>query len=254
VKKSPISAQGGRRQLLAWLACAIALSMALGGLCVEGAARGAAGEAHPAWSTDEVMRELDREAKELHSLTADIERTTVTVVVNDRSTESGRIFLRTDGKMRIELTKPDRRTILRNGDKVWRYLPKAQRVEEYDISKYGALADSLLTIGLGSSGSSLKKHYLVTVLGAESLDDRKTVLLELVPKDAKLRNQIDRIQLWVDTSSWLAIQQKFFETGSGDYIVIDYRNIITNTKLPDSEFKPKWPKDVTVVKPQSSNP
>ena len=48
------------------------------------------------------MRELDREAKNLRTLTADIERTTVTVVVNDKSTETGRIFLRTDEKMSIE--------------------------------------------------------------------------------------------------------------------------------------------------------
>jgi len=236
------------------VACSIALPLALAGLFVGGAAGLTAGQAHPAWTTEAVMRELDREAKDLHSLTADIERTTVTVVVNDRSTESGRIFLRTDGKMRIELTKPDQRTILRNGDKVWHYLPKTKRVEEYDLSKYGALADSLLTIGLGSSGSSLNKHYLVTVLGEESLESRKTVQLELVPKDAKFRNQIDRIQLWVDTTTWLAIQQKFFETGAGDYIVINYRNISTNTKLPENDFKPKWPKDVTVVKPQSSGP
>ena len=206
-----------------------------------------------ALTMDDVMRELDRESKSLHSLTADIERTTVTVVVNDRSTESGRIFMRRDEKMRIELSKPDQRIILRNGDKVWHYLPKAKRVEEYDISKYGALADSLLTIGLGSSGSSLKKHYLVTVLGEESVENRKTVELELVPKDEKFRNQIARIQLWVDTANWLAIQQKFFETGSGDYIVINYRNITTNMKMAENEFKPHWPKDVKLVKPQSDN-
>lgn len=254
MKKSPISAPVGRRPLLARLACYMILPMLLVGLSVRPTGGGTAGQAHPAWTSEAVMRELDREAKELHSLTADIERTTVTVVVNDRSTESGRIFLRTDGKMRIELTKPDQRTILRNGDKVWHYLPKTKRVEEYDLSKYGALADSLLTVGLGSSGSSLNKHYLVTVLGEETLENQKTVQLELVPKDAKLRNQIDRIQLWVDTSSWLAIQQKFFETGAGDYIVINYRNISTNAKLPENDFKPKWPKDVTVVKPQSSSP
>ncbi|HKO05534.1 MAG TPA: outer membrane lipoprotein-sorting protein [Candidatus Acidoferrales bacterium] len=245
-----MKAHGGRRRLLARLACSMAL---LAALPVVSAGQ-AAGQGHSAVSAEAVMRELDREAKELHSLSADIERTSVTVVVNDRSTESGRIFMRTDGKMRIELTKPDQRTILRNGDKVWHYLPKTKRVEEYDISKYGALADSLLTIGLGSSGSTLKKHYLVTVLGEESLENRKTVQLELVPKDEKFRNQIDRIQLWVDTTSWLAIQQKFFETGAGDYIVINYRNITTNTKMPESDFKPKWPKDVKVVKPQSANP
>jgi outer membrane lipoprotein-sorting protein len=243
-----------RRRLLARLAGWIALPVALAVLPFGWTVGGAAGQARSAMSTDTVMRELDREAKNLHSLTADIERTSVTVVVNDRSTESGRIFMRTDGKMRIELTKPDQRTILRNGDKVWHYLPKTKRVEEYDISKYGALADSLLTIGLGSSGSSLRKHYLVTVLGEESVESRKTVQLELVPKDEKFRNQIDRIQLWVDTTTWLAIQQKFFETGSGDYIVINYRNISTNTKMPENDFKPRWPKDVKVVKPQSANP
>jgi outer membrane lipoprotein-sorting protein len=234
--------------VLARVACAILLLAVLRGLPL----RGAAPQAHAAPSKETVMRELDREAKALHSLTADIERTTVTVVVNDRSTESGKIFMRTDGKMRIELTKPDQRMILRNGDKVWHYLPKTKRVEEYDIGKYGALADALLTIGLGSSGSSLKKHYLVTVLGEASVEERKTVQLELVPMDQKLRNQFDRIQLWVETTTWLAIQQKFFETGSGDYIVINYRNIVTNTKMPESDFKPRWPKGVTVVKPQAN--
>ena len=233
-----------RTRVSAGLACGILL-LAAGG-------RGASPQTQKELNLDSVMRELDRKAKELHSLTADIERTTVTVVVNDKSTETGKIFMRTDGKMRIELTKPDQRMILRNGDKVWHYLPKTKRVEEYDISKYGALADSLLTIGLGSSGSSLKKHYLVTLLGEANVDDRKTAQLELVPKDEKLRNQIDRIQLWVDTVSWLAIQQKFFETGSGDYIVINYRNIITNTKMPENDFRPRWPKDVAVVKPQAN--
>jgi len=232
------------------LASVIGLSVSQGTLPLAwGTARARGG-----LSTDDVMRELDRESKNLHTLEADIERTSVTVVVNDKSTESGRIFMRTDGKMRIELSKPDQRVILRNDNKVWHYLPKTKRVEEYDISKYGALADSLLTIGLGSSGASLKKHYLVTVVGTDSVENKKTVELELVPRDDKFRSQIDRIQLWVDTSAWLAIQQKFFETGSGDYIVINYRNITTNMKLPENDFKPHWPKDVKLVKPQSDNP
>ena len=234
--------------LSARLVCGFLL-MATAGL----AARTSRTQNHPGPSLDRVLKELDNEAKQLKSLSADIERTTVTVVVNDKSTESGKFYMRTDDKMRIELTNPDQRIILRVGDKVWHYVPKTKRVEEYDISKYGGLADSLLTIGLGSSGGSLKKHYLVTVLGDVAVDERKTVQLELVPKDEKLRNQIDRIQLWVDTTTWLAIQQKFFETGSGDYIVINYRNIVTNKKLPESDFKPPWPKDTKVVKPQANS-
>ncbi len=238
--------------MAAWLSVHLAVATPFFGLAA--ADHRAEGQSRTKWTTEGVLRELDEAAKKFHSVTADVERTTVTVAVDDRSTESGKIFLRSDGKMRIELAKPDQRTILRNGDKVWHYLPKAKRVEEYDLGKHAGLADSVLSLGLGSTGSSLKKQYLVTVLGEETVEKSKTVVLELVPKDEKFRNQIARIQLWVDTSNWLSIQQKLFETGSGDYIVIVYRNIVTNAKLAENDFKPHWPKDVTVVKPQATAP
>ena len=97
-------------RLPARLACGIAL--VLGGRAA--AMRAAPAQTHNRPSAESVLRELDREAKGLHDLSADIERTTVTAVVNDKSTETGRMFMRTDGKMRIEFAKPDQRTILRN--------------------------------------------------------------------------------------------------------------------------------------------
>ena len=253
MKKILIRLRGNHVRLCARTAAPLALSIALAST-LAGAALPeplASAQSQKKWTTDGVLRELDIAEKKFRSLTADVERTTVTVAVNDRSTESGKIFLRSDGKMRIELSKPDQRTILRNGDKVWHYLPKAKRVEEYDLGKHAGLADSLLSLGLGSSGGALKKQYLVTVLGEESVENHNTVVLELVPKDEKFRNQIARIQLWVDTSNWLSIQQKLFETGTGDYIIILYRNIVTNPRLPEEGFKPRWPRDVTVVKPQA---
>ncbi len=78
----------------------------------------------PKPTVESVIAELDLSAKQFRGLTADIERTKVTVVVNDRSTESGQIYVRHDDKMRIEFTKPDTRTILRTGDTLWVYVPK----------------------------------------------------------------------------------------------------------------------------------
>ena len=203
----------------------------------------------PKQTVESVLEELDQASKQFHSLTADVERTKVTVVVNDRSTESGQIFVRRDDKMRIEMTKPDVRTILRNGDTLWIYVPKTKRLEEYDLGKHRAVVDQLLRLGLGSKGSDLKNHYLLTVISEGTLDSRKTVLLELTPKEAKIRSQIARIQLWIDLSNWIAIQQKFYETGTEDYFIIHYSNLV-RTKLPDSKFKQDWPKDVHRVKPQ----
>ena len=106
-----------------------------------------------------ILKQLDRDAKNFESLTADVERTKVTVVVDDHSTESGQMQVRRDDKMRIELTSPDPRTILRDGDHLFIYTPKDHQVEEYDLSKHRELVDQFLLLGFGTSAESLKKGY-----------------------------------------------------------------------------------------------
>jgi outer membrane lipoprotein-sorting protein len=197
-----------------------------------------------------VLKQLDTQAGDFHSLTADLERTKVTVVVNDKSTESGKIFVRRDDKMRIELTLPDPRTILRDGNDFYIYNPKIHRVEEYNLGKKKSLVDQFLLLGFGTSGSELKKSYSIALQGEESLDNRKVVLLELLPKSEDIKNQLSKIQLWIDESTWLPAQQKFYETGSGDYFIIQYKNIARNLRITDAEFKPHWPRGTTRVKPQ----
>ncbi len=207
--------------------------------------------AQGARSLEEVVKQLDREATEFQSLTADVERTKVTVVVNDHSTESGQMEVRRDNKMRIDLTTPDPRTILRDGDHLYVFNPKINRVEEYDLSKHRALVDQFLLLGFGTSGESLKASYAVMLQGEETLGTQKVVRLELVPKAPDVRNEISKIDLWIDEATWLPAQQQFFETGSGDYFIIRYTNVSRNARLADSRFKPHWPNGVTKVKPQS---
>jgi outer membrane lipoprotein-sorting protein len=203
------------------------------------------------WTLDNILKQMDAQAANFHSLTADLERTKVTVVVNDKSTESGQIFVRMDDKMRIELTQPDARTILRDGDNFYIYNPKIHRVEEYNLGKKKSVVDQFLLLGFGTSGSSLKESYTVTLQGEETLDNRKVLLLELLPKTDEVRKQLSKIQLWLDESTWLPVQQQFFETGSGDYFIIRYRNINRNVRIPDNEFKPHWPHGTTRVQPQA---
>ena len=175
----------------------------------------------------------------------------MTVVVNDKSTESGQISVRHDDKMRIEVTQPDARTILRDGDNFYIYNPKIHRVEEYNLGKKKSVVDQFLLLGFGTSGSSLKDSYGLTLQGEETLDNRKVLLLELLPKTDEVRKQLSKIQLWLDESTWLPVQQQFFETGSGDYFIIRYRNIKRNVRIPDNDFKPHWPHGTTRVQPQA---
>ena len=202
------------------------------------------------WTLDAVLKQLDRESGAFRSLSADVERTKVTVVVNDRSTESGQMQVRRDGKMRIDLTSPDPQTILRDGDHLYIYTPKIHRVEEYDLGKRRALIDEFVLLGFGTSGQDLKKGYLVTLQGEETLDGAKVIRLELTPKSDDVRNQISKIELWLDESTWMPVQQQFYENGAQDYFIIRYSHMARNVTLADSRFKPHWPGGVTHVKPQ----
>lgn len=193
---------------------------------------------------------MDHEQTQFQSLTANIERTKVTVVVNDHSTESGQIEVRRDGKMRIELMSPDQKTILRDGDHIYVYTPKIRRVEEYDLGKHRDLVDQLLLLGFGTSGDSLRKSYLITLQGEDNLNGQKVAHLELTPRSDDIRKQISKIDLWLNEASWLPAQQQFVETGSGDYSTIRYVNVARNVAIPDGRFRPSWPKGVTHVKPQ----
>jgi outer membrane lipoprotein-sorting protein len=199
---------------------------------------------------DYVLSMMDRSAEDFKTLTADIEHIKYTAVVQDTSTESGQLFVRKDLKLRIDFLKPDPRTILRNGDNLYIYTPKMSRVEEYNIGKNRAMADQYLALGFGTRTQTLQNNYTVSLDGEEELDGHKTVLLDLVPKSDEFRKQISKVQIWVDEASWLPVQQKFYETGAGDYVLSHYTKVMKNLKINDNKFKPDWPKGTKVEKPR----
>ncbi len=198
---------------------------------------------------EDALRQLDGQARTFHSMTANVERTKVTVVVNDHSTESGEMVVRGDD-MRIDLKTPDQRTILRRGDKLSIYNPNLKRVEEYDLGKHRTLVDQFLRLGFGTSGKSLTKIYKVVLAGESTLEGKKVAELELTPRSAEVANQISKIQIWFDEVQWLPVEQKFIETGSGDYFIIRYTNPMRNPPIPKDTFKSEWPKGTVKIHPQ----
>src|SRR5215469_14342348 len=73
-------------------------------------------QAHSKLTLEYVLTMMDKSADDFRSLTAALDHVTYTALVKDTSTESGEIYVRKDSKMRIDFTRPDPRTIIRNGD------------------------------------------------------------------------------------------------------------------------------------------
>ena len=237
-----------RAKLRLWNAAS--LLMLIGFFTVTARSQPRVGQNNGGWTIEGVLGMMDKAGQDFHTLTADVEHQKYTAVVKDTSTESGHIYVRRDDKMRIEMTKPDPRTILRAGDSLFIFNPKINRVEEFNLGKNKALVDQYLRLGFGTRAEELKKSYLVSVIGEEEVENKKTVILELTPKSEAMRNQITKIDMWIDEASWLPVQQKFFEADSGDYMLFRYSNEMKNLKISDAKFKQDWPKGVTRVKPR----
>jgi hypothetical protein len=92
------------------------------------------------------------------------------------------------------------------------------------------------------------KLYDVKYAGAETVNGSQTAKVELVPKSAKLRNNIASITLWIDPTRG-PVQQKIVEP-SGDYRLAKYSDIQLNQKLPDGAFKLKTTGKTKTISPQ----
>ena len=206
-------------------------------------------QSHGAWTLENVLGELNSHGGDFHSLSADVERTKVTVVVDDRSTSTGTILVHAD-KMLLQMNPPDARTILKTGDSLYVYTPGLKRVEEYNLGRNRELVDGFMLLGFGTRGTELRKNYQVSLIGESLLGDKRAVELQLVSKSDAVKDQFSKIQIWFDTSTWLPLQQQFYETGSGDYSIIRYSNIVRNPAIRDSQFKAHWPKGTEKIKPQ----
>ena len=152
--------------------------------------------------------------------------------------------------MAADITEPAKKTLLFSGGKVQVYQAGINQITEYNVAKNRQELESFLVLGFGGSGRDLLKQYEVKYLGTEQADGTNTEKLQLIPKSVKVRNNVERILLWIDPARGVSVQQQFFEP-SGDYRLTKYSNIELNQKIPDSVFKIKTDGKTKVVSPQT---
>ena len=185
-----------------------------------------------------ILSRMNDAAKRLKSLSADLEYTKVTVLVNDKSTEEGRLFFRKvkPPEIRIEMQQPDSKVILFKKNKAEIYLPKINQLQEYSMEQKSGLVEEFFLLGFGSETEELKKSYQLKYIKEEELEGDTTALLELIPRKESVASQITKIEMWVSEESWLPAQQQFFEPG-GDYLIARYSAVKVNLRIPPSTFE-----------------
>ena len=197
----------------------------------------------------EILDRMNDEAKRLKTVSANLEYTKVTVLVNDKSTETGKLLYRKgkNPEIRIDIQKPNPETILFRKNKAEIYLPKINQVQEYNLEQKSELVEQFFLLGFGSETGDLKKSYNVTYLKEEDIEGDTTALLEFLPRRENLAQQLVKIHIWISEESWLPVQQKFFES-TGDYLIAHYTGVKVNLFLPGSAFELQPASDAKRVK------
>jgi outer membrane lipoprotein-sorting protein len=202
------------------------------------------------YTLDQVLAKMNEVGKAFQSMTAALEKTKVTVIVDDHYTEFGTIYVARRGKdtqIKIDISKPEKQSLLMKGGKAILYFPKLKQAQEFVLGQNQGKAESALLVGFGQSSDGIKNFYNAALLGEETIDGKKTSILELKPKDPKAAAQFTSVRLWMDQSRWIPVQTRTTE-GSGDYMVMKFTNVKTNSRIANSVFDLKLPKDVQIVK------
>lgn len=99
------------------------------------------------------------------------------------------------------------------------------------VSQY----EGYLMLGFGASGKDLADKWDITDDGPETINGVQTEKLDLVAKDAKVRKNLPKVTIWIDTDRGVSLKQ-FFDEGQGQSRTCTYSNIKLNESLPGDAF------------------
>ena len=211
---------------------------------------GATAVAGPRYSLDAVLENMGRVGASFRSMQADIERTKVTVIVDDKSIDSGTVYYSRRGdqsRIRLDIDEPRPQSLLIENGKALMYFPAIKQAQQYSLGDNQDKA-GLLLIGFGPTSGDIEAYYEVELIGEAGAGSTATSIIELKPKSDRVAAMFTAIRLWIDQMRWIPVQTRLTEA-SGDYLVVTFKNIRLNGRLRDSVFDLKLPKDVRVITP-----
>ena len=200
-------------------------------------------------SLDAIFARMDKASKDFKSASANIHQSDYVAVIGETTEEDGQLRMRKSKggvALLVKFSKPNERMVALDGHMVSVFLPKANTVEVYDVSKYTSknTVEDLLLLSFGAaSGAELKKNYTVTADGTETVDSKMTTRVVLVPKSDEMRKEILRITLWIPEGQSNAVKERVDKPGK-NYIAWTYSAVDLKAPVSESEVTLKLPKNV----------
>jgi outer membrane lipoprotein-sorting protein len=194
---------------------------------------------------EKVLNQMDVAAAKFQDVQADITADLYTAVVQDHEIQKGKTAFRRAGssiemytQIQTDNGQPSERDILYKNGELDFYQPGVKQETIVSSGANRGEFDSLLATGFGASGKELSATWTVSLQGMETVDGIQTAQLDLIPKQANIRNNVSHITIWVDLARDISLKQVMYQP-TGDSRTVTYSNIRYNSHPPASLFNLK---------------
>jgi len=203
-----------------------------------------------------VLSQMDDASARFKNAQADVRYDTYTRVVNDHDIETGSIYVERAGSHEnmgavFYNVGPDNkpastpaRIVDFDGATLRIFTVGTNQVDLFKAGANQAKYDSFLTLGFGGSGKDLARTWDITDQGPDTINGIKTEKLDLVSKDAGVKNMFTHITIWIDPARGVSLKQVFYAP-NGDNRTATYTNIRLNGSINRKPYN--IPKNATVV-------
>lgn len=191
---------------------------------------------------DKVLSQMDASSAKFQDMQADITADLYTAVVQDHEMQTGETAFRRVGGSLEMITKiltdngqPAERDILYKNGELDFYQPALKQETIFTSGANRGEYDSLLATGFGATSRDLSATWTVSFQGMETVDGVQTAKLDLVPKQANIRNSVSHITIWLDPVRDISLKQVMYQP-TGDSRTVTYSNIRYNNHPSASLF------------------
>lgn len=198
----------------------------------------------PDQELDKTLARLDATAQKFKSAEAEVVWDNVqTQPIYDKDTQTGTIYFeRRKGEVSTALQlktldgKPVPKEMVYDGGVFKLYEPMLKQLTIFKTTGKQSEIESFLALGFGGSGADLRKNWIVSYSGAETIDGIQTSRLTLLPHNDSTRQNVSKVILWVDMANGIAIRQQSFDP-SGNYRLVNYKIVHLNSGVPGNAFE-----------------
>ena len=150
-------------------------------------------------------------------------------------------------RVRMEIQEPETRILTVADGKYLLYQPRIKQALEGKVSGGGkkGLFSGILT-GSPEALAELDQEYRVETVGETVVSEANVIELRFTAR-ANAAVYCQRIDLWVDTASWLPVQQSCHEANQS-VITFTLGDVKLNLPLPKNAFDVDLPSDVEKVR------